>query len=101
MDLLAEYETMRGDLPEHWFAIDGSVARDPDFVSMAPVALAKIGEERLWLEVKILRQYLALFTESLNRARDVCSLVALNTRRVSAAAMHTRPELLSLCIRRI
>ena len=72
---------------------------DPDFVSMAPAAVAEIREQRIWLETKVLRQYLALFGESLGEARDVANLIALETRRLGVESIDIHPNLLELVIR--
>ncbi|HEY2389449.1 MAG TPA: DUF2254 family protein [Candidatus Binatia bacterium] len=96
---LRDYEPLRDELPAAWFEIDGTLALDPDFVSMAPHATAEIRIERVWLETKVLRQFLALFTESLGGARDIANLVALETRRLAVDAMIRHPALLALGIR--
>jgi hypothetical protein len=97
--LLREYVPLRDELPAAWFEIEGSLARDPDFVSMAPVSVAEIRAQRLWLETKVLRQYLALYGESLGGARDVASLIALETRQLGAESIGRHPGLLALVIR--
>jgi hypothetical protein len=97
--LLRDYEPLRDELPAGWFEIDGTLALDPDFVSMAPPATAEVRAERVWLETKVLRQFLALFTESLGGARDIANLIALETRRLAVDAMARHPALLSLGIR--
>ena len=97
--LLRDYQPLRRELPEGWFEIDGALALDPDFVSMAPSAAADIRAQRIWLEMKVLRQYLALFGESLGDARDIANLIALETRRLGAEAIANHPHLLALVIR--
>jgi quinoprotein glucose dehydrogenase len=97
--LLRDYQPLRRELPASWYEIDGSLALDPDFVSMAPSATAEIREQRIWLETKVLRQYLALFGESLGDARDVANLIALETRRLGVDAIASHPHLLGLVIR--
>jgi quinoprotein glucose dehydrogenase len=97
--LVREYVPLREKLPDAWFEIEGSLARDPDFVSMAPVAVAEIRAQRLWLETKVLRQYLALYGESLGDARDVANLIALETRQLGVEAIGRHPNLLALVVR--
>ena len=82
-ELVREVAPLREGLPRAWFAVDAGLARDPDFVSMAPSVLDEIDREGTWLEIKVLRQYWSLFSESLVTARDVANLVALNTRRLT------------------
>jgi quinoprotein glucose dehydrogenase len=97
--LVREYASLREDLPAAWFEIEGTLARDPDFVSMAPAAVAEIRSQRLWLETKVLRQYLALFGESLGEARDIANLIALETRQLGVEAIGRHPALLALAMR--
>jgi hypothetical protein len=98
-DLILAYGALRDDLGEGWFDIAALLARDPDFVSMDPAARAEVVEQRLWLEVKVLRQYYALFAESLGRAREISHLIALDTMQIGARAVPTRRPLLALCVR--
>ena len=97
--LVREYVPLRAELPDGWFEIEGDLARDPDFVSMAPVAVSEIRAQRLWLETKVLRQYLALYGESLGDARDIANLIALETRQLGVDAIGRHPALLALTIR--
>jgi quinoprotein glucose dehydrogenase len=97
--LVREYGTLRADLPDSWFEIEGTLARDPDFVAMAPVTVEEIRTQRLWLETKVLRQYYALFNESLGGARDIANLIALETRQLASEATGRHPALLALAIR--
>jgi quinoprotein glucose dehydrogenase len=98
-ELLREYAPLRTELPESWFEVEGALARDPDFVSMAPVTIAEMREQRIWLETKVLRTFYALFGESLGEARDVANLIALETRRLGVEAIESHPNLLALVIR--
>ena len=97
--LLREYAPLREQLPASWFEIEGALAGDPDFVSMAPAAVAEIRDKRIWFETKVLRQYYALFGESLGDARDIANLIALETRRLGVEAIEAHPALLDLVIR--
>jgi len=95
--LAQDYSTVRSRFDDSWFAIDGSLAHDPDFVSMGPEARDEVADHKLWMEMKILRQYYTIFVESVNCVRDVGYLVALNTRRI--ATMRLEPELCGLAVR--
>jgi hypothetical protein len=97
--LIADHAPLRASLPGSWFQVDGELAHDPDFVSVAPLALDEIVASRTWFEVKVLRQYHSLFTESLNRVRDLSNLIALSTRRIGSGALPAEPELLDLAVR--
>ncbi len=97
--LLRDYQPVRQDLPEAWFQMDGALSRDPDFVSMDPAAMTAVVEEKIWFETKILRQYHAIFAESLGEAREIANLVSLETRRIAAESVAKHPALTRLCIR--
>jgi len=98
-DLILDYREIRADLPDTWFELDGPLSHDPDFVSMAPAMVDEIESQRTWFEMKILRQYHALFTESLNRMRDISYLIALNTRRIVSVAPRQGGDLFDLAVR--
>jgi len=82
-ELVEHYASKKAELPPDWFAISGGLASDPDFVAMDASALGGIEAQGTWLEVKVLRQYLALLSGSLGRPRGVATLVTLNTRRLA------------------
>jgi len=84
--LLVDYQPLRAKLADSWFGIDGRLAHNPDFVSMAPEVLEDLSARRVWFEWKILRAYQSLYNEALNRMRDINYLVAINTRLIAAAA---------------
>lgn len=97
--LLADVAALRARLPGTWFAVDDTVARDPDFVAMAQVALDEIARDRTWFEAKVLRQYLALFGDAVGAARDVASMIAIHTRRLAERYADGHPAALELCQR--
>lgn len=92
--LVIDYQAVREGLPEQWFAVDGDLAHNPDFVSMAPEVLEEVRVRRYWLELKVLRQYQTLYNEALNRMRDINYLIAINTRLVAEAALRGKNETL-------
>ena len=81
-ELILDYIRDKTKLPEQWFEIDEAITQDPDFVSLAPSALNEIRETRLWFEVKIMRQYLALMNQTVPESRDVANMIALDTQRI-------------------
>ncbi len=95
--LIVELEKRSGD----WFSIKGVVGNDPDFVSVNETSLQNIQTEKIWAEVKILRQYLDLVADSRPGSRDASYLIAINTRRMAVASIDYRPnlELVYLCMR--
>jgi len=91
--------SLRETLPRGWFRLDASLARDPDFVALSPGSRAEIEEQGLWLETKVLRQYLSLFEESLGVDRDLGNLIALNTRELARTYGLQNAGLRDLCVR--
>ena len=98
-DLVIDYQAFRPTLPHTWFAVHGSVADDPDFVSLARSVLSEVEKQRLWFEVKVFRQYLSLMAHCVPDAREVANLIAINTGRVGVAESKRNRDLLGLCIR--
>ncbi len=84
--LLVDYQALRPSLAAEWYGIDGRLAHNPDFVSMAPEVLDDLSARRVWFEWKILRAYQSLYNDALNRMRDINYLIAINTRLIAAAA---------------
>ena len=78
-------ETKAGMLRE-WHRIPQWNRQSPDFVSLSREAINDLTERGIWLEWKILRQYQMLFNEGLDRIKDVCYLIAIDTRRLGEAA---------------
>ncbi|MBK8169987.1 MAG: DUF2254 domain-containing protein [Sandaracinaceae bacterium] len=98
--LTSDYLAIRKGLSEEWFRVDGQLAHNPDFVSMAPEVLDEVSSRRIWFEMKVLRQYQTLYTEALNRQRDINYVVAINSRRIAELAIKEgHPELFDLVIK--
>ena len=98
-DLLRDFWQMRDDLPDAFFALDGALARDPDFVAVDPSVRNQLGRRGGWLEVKILRQFLELFSNSLGQARDVGSFLAIKTRNLAIESDDPDRETLALGVK--
>lgn len=98
-ELMLDYTDEKDDLPEQWFKMDEAIEHDPDFVSLGPSAMQEVRDTRLWFEVKIMRQYLALMNQTVPESRDVANLIAINTQRIGAATAEQDPALLNLIIR--
>jgi hypothetical protein len=98
--MVLDYERLRTELPDAWFRVEGELANNPDFVSMAPTVLEDVSRRRIWFEMKVLRQYQTIYNEALNRMRDMNYLIAINTRRIAEAAVEREhPELFDLVIK--
>lgn len=81
------YGTYKSKLFPDWFLLTSAIDRDSDFVSLENVTLNEIEAEKIWLEVKILRQYQSIFTDSLNHFREACYIIAINTREIAEQAL--------------
>ncbi|MCA9531974.1 MAG: DUF2254 domain-containing protein [Myxococcales bacterium] len=82
-----EYQAMRSKLGSAWFRLDGTLAHNPDFVSMSEQVHDEITERRIWFEMKVLRKYQTLYNAGLNRMRDINYVVAINTRHIGEEAI--------------
>jgi hypothetical protein len=94
------YGTYKNKVVADWFCLTPSIQRDPDFVSLEAVTLQEIETAKHWLEVKIFRQYHSIFSDSLNYFREVCYIVAINTRQIAEQALqHNDQETAYLAIK--
>jgi len=74
-------------LPSPFFDTAPLVRHDQDFIALHPDMVRALTSRRTWLEMKVLRQYQAVFGEAVNRMRDVNHLIAIHTRQVAATAL--------------
>jgi len=99
-DLVIEYQDVRESLRDEWFRVEGELAHNPDFVSMSPEVLEDVSRRKIWFEMKVMRQYQTIYTEALNRMRDINYLIAISTRRIAEAAIRTKKsQLLDLSLK--
>ncbi len=87
-----EYLQVKPQASDAWFSIGPEIRLNPDFVSMDPESLTDLEERRTWLEWKVMRQYLSIYNEALGSMRDVCYVIAINTRYIGEAAVAARDE---------
>lgn len=83
-EFCVEYGEMKNGMVLEWFKIPDR--QSPDFVSLSSEAITDLRRRRTWLEWKVLRQYQMLFTEGQSQIKDICYLIAINTRRLGEAA---------------
>ena len=69
-----------------WFVVGERLRQNPDFVSMSPESVDDLAHKGVWLEWKVLRQYQAVYNESIGQMPDMSLLVAIDTRYVGEAA---------------
>lgn len=96
--LLVSYTSAKTKLPDSWFTPCGRICEDPDFVAMHPEALNDLIQDKTWLEWKVLRQYQAIFSESLKDNQDMNLLIAINTRYLGEAALAHRSQSVVLLV---
>ena len=80
------YGNVKPYLHDTWFELDDWIRQTPDFISLSRHAVNDLIERKSWLEWKILRQGQAIFLESMTASKDMCYVVAINTRRLGDSA---------------
>jgi hypothetical protein len=99
-DLALEYVKHKPEASEVWFAIGSQIRTNPDFVAMDPESLHDLEQRRSWVEWKVMRQYLGIYNEALGSMRDICYLIAIDTRYIGEAAGAAKDnELIKLVFR--
>ncbi len=91
-DLVVTYLGKKPAIAKEWFVIGGWLRQNPDFVSLAGESIDDLAEQRVWLEWKALRQYQAIYNESLGEMQDINHLIAINTRYIGEAALKAKDE---------
>lgn len=99
-DLAVRYLPHKKTAHADWFRIGHTIAENPDFVAMDPESLRDLETRRTWFEWKVFRQYLGIYNEALGQMRDICYLIAIDTRYVAEAAVaQGDDELIELSLR--
>ncbi len=80
------YIETKAGMRKGWMEIPEWIRQSPDFVSLSNEAIGDLVSRRTWLEWKIMRQYQMLFNEGLAHIKDVCYLIAIDTRRLGQKA---------------
>lgn len=94
------YGDTKAGMVQSWHSIPDWNRQSPDFVSLSDEAIEDLRQRGTWLEWKILRQYQMLYGEGLEDMKDLCYLIAINTRRLGeAAARHGDLPALDLSIK--
>lgn len=83
-----------------WFQLSRDVRQSPDFVSMAPESLTALIADSTWVEWKILRQLMNVYSVAIAELPDIGHLIAINTRYLGEAALETNDlPAVRLCIK--
>ncbi len=99
-DMVLDYQALRAALPDEWFKVEGPLAHNPDFVSMSSEVLSAVSARRIWFEMKVMRKYQTIYSEALNKMRDINYLIAINTRHIGEKALEVdNGELFDLVVK--
>jgi hypothetical protein len=99
-DFAIDFQSKKAKAPAAWHAIGPEIRQNPDFVAMDPESLSELEQRRTWVEWKVLRQYLGVYSDALQQMRDINYLIAIDTRYIGEAALKTNDrELLLLVFR--
>jgi Predicted membrane protein (DUF2254) len=92
-DFAVDYvRNIKGDASEAWFELGGGIRANPDFVAMEPESRQDLVERRTWVEWKVMRQYLGIYSEALSTMPDINYLIAIDTRYIGEAAAEKGDE---------
>ncbi|APB33879.1 hypothetical protein GlitD10_1556 [Gloeomargarita lithophora Alchichica-D10] len=86
-DLAIFYGDYKSQLPAIWFRLTPPVYKDSEFISVDAMKLREIEAQKIWLEVKIFRQYQGILTNSLLVSAETCTLVGICTREIGEQAL--------------
>ena len=99
-DFALECVSIKEGANPRWFAIAGDLRLNPDFVAMDPESLGDLEARRTWVEWQVMRQYLSIYNDALGTMRDICYLIAIDTRYIGEAAGKANDsELVELVLR--
>jgi hypothetical protein len=86
-ELATRYLPRKSGAERAWFDVAGRLRQNPDFVSMSGESVDDLASRKVWLEWKVLRQYQAIYNESLGEMPDMNYLIAIDTRYIAEAAL--------------
>ncbi|MEN9215108.1 MAG: DUF2254 family protein [Gloeomargarita sp. DG02_3_bins_56] len=86
-DLAIFYGSYKSQLPDLWFHLTPPVYKDSEFISVDATKLREIEAQKIWLEVKIFRQYQGVLTNSLLVSAETCTLVGICTREIGEQSL--------------
>jgi len=100
-DFAVEYvRALKADASPSWFELGSGIRQNPDFVAMEAESRRDLVERKTWVEWKVMRQYLGIYSEALSVMPDINYLIAIDTRYIGeAAAEIDDDELIELVFR--
>jgi len=99
-DFVVEYVAMKPLDERPWYRLGDELRFHPDFVAMDTELQQELETRQLWVEWKILHEYLRIYCEALESMSDIDSQVAIDTRYLGeAAATQRRTDLIRMVFR--
>ncbi|MBP7459751.1 MAG: DUF2254 domain-containing protein [Candidatus Delongbacteria bacterium] len=99
-ELLTTCFDLKPNFPSVFFAIPDSETIHPDYVALSPDKINQISHHRIFMENKVLKHYLVIFTHCLNENRDLNNMLAMCSRLIAEKALRQQDEpALRLCIK--
>lgn len=99
-DFAIDYVKAKPEATDGWFSIGPEIRLNPDFVAMDAESLTDLESRRTWVEWKVMRQCLSIYSEALGSMRDITYVIAIDTRYIGeAAAKANDTELIHLVFR--
>jgi hypothetical protein len=94
------YILQKKNLSPFWFSLSRPLYRDPDLVLLDQDNLKLIEKKKIWVELKVFRQYQAVFIDALNTFREACYIIGGSTREIAERSlMYQDLTLLELTIK--
>ncbi len=92
-DFAVEYiQFIKKKCPADWFELGAGIRQNPDFVAMEAESRQDLALRRTWVEWKVMRQYLGIYSEALAVMPDINYLIAIDTRYIGEAAARAHDE---------
>ncbi len=83
-----------------WFKPSRTLRAGPDFVSMAKESLSALAADGTWVEWKVLRQLLKVYSVALEELPDISQLIVIDARYLGEAALEVGDKpALALCVK--
>jgi len=89
-EFVVEYVAMKPLDERPWYRLGDELRFHPDFVGMDTELQQELETRHLWVEWKILHEFLRIYCEALESMSDIDSQVAIDTRYLGEAAAATR-----------